>query len=325
MMDLGFGVFVLVLFIGVVFLLEGAYVLWNDHKGPEAQRLERRLRSLSAGRHGSDAVQLLKARNLSEVPWLSKLLLSTPRAALLDRWLQQSGQRMSVGRFLFISLLCGTAPLLALLVLRVPFPLALACGALGSSLPAVFVAHLRSKRLHKFEEQLPDALDLISRALRAGHAFPSAMQMVATEAADPVATEFQITFDEINYGVSVHDAMLNLATRVPSMDLRYFIISVLLQRETGGNLSELLGNLSHLIRERFKLLGRIRVLAAEGKLSAYILIGLPFATAAMIYLVNPKFLSVLWTDPAGLRLLAGASLMMVFGSFVMWRIVKIRV
>jgi tight adherence protein B len=140
-----------------------------------------------------------------------------------------------------------------------------------------------------------------------------------------MASEFQITFEEINYGVSVHDAMMNLATRVPSMDLRYFIISVLLQRETGGNLSELLDNLSHLIRERFKLIGRIRVLSAEGKLSAYILLGLPFATAAMVYLVNPEFMSLLWTDPAGLKMSAGAILMMMFGSFVMWRIVKIRV
>ena len=119
--------------------------------------------------------------------------------------------------------------------------------------------------------------------------------------------------------------MLNMATRVPSIDLRYFVIAVLLQRETGGNLSELLDNLSMLIRQRFKLLGKIRVLAAEGKLSAYILIALPFATAAMIFLVNPKFMSVLWTDPAGLNVIFAAIVMMILGSFWMWRIVKIRV
>jgi tight adherence protein B len=324
-MDLGFGLFILVLFIAVVFLLEGAYVLWTDYKGPEVQRMERRLRTLSAGHHGTDVGRLLKERNLSNTPWLEKLLLSFPRVSALDRWLQQSGQTMTVGRFVFMTVLFGVVPFLLSLVFRAPLPLAIAFGAIGAVLPILYVSQARTKRLHKFDEQLPDALDLISRALRAGHAFPSAMQMVATEAADPMASEFQITFEEINYGVSVHDAMMNLATRVPSMDLRYFIISVLLQRETGGNLSELLDNLSHLIRERFKLIGRIRVLSAEGKLSAYILLGLPFATAAMVYLVNPEFMSLLWTDPAGLKMSAGAILMMAVGSFVMWRIVKIRV
>jgi tight adherence protein B len=324
-MDLGFGLFVLVLFIAVVLLLEGAYVLWNDYKGPEVQRLERRLRMLSAGHHGADAGRLLKARSLGDAPWLDRLLVRIPRVGMLDRWLQQSGLDLSVGRFLFICLLCAGVPFLLALVLRVPIPLALALGICGILGAALFVAGVRSKRLHKFEQQLPDALDLISRALRAGHAFPSALQMVATEAVEPMAAEFQVTFEEINYGVSVHDAMMNLATRVPSMDLRYFIISVLLQRETGGNLAELLGNLSQLIRERFKLIGRVRVLSAEGKLSAYILLGLPFATAALVYLANPQFMSLLWTDPIGLRMSGGAIGLMVVGAFAMSRIVKIRV
>jgi tight adherence protein B len=324
-MDLGFGLFILVFFIAVVFLLEGAYVLWTDYKGPEVQRMERRLRTLSAGHHGTDVGRLLKERNLSDTPWLEKLLLSVPRVSVLDRWLQQSGQTATVGRFVFTTGLFGITPFLLSLVYRVPLLLAITFGVIGALLPILYASRARSKRLHKFDEQLPEALDLISRALRAGHAFPSAMQMVATEAADPVASEFQITFEEFNYGVSVHDALMNLATRVPSMELRYFIISVLLQRETGGNLAELLDNLSHLIRERFKLMGRIRVLSAEGKLSAYILLGLPFATAGMVYLANPEFMSLLWTDAAGLKMSAGAMLMMVVGSFAMWRIVKIRV
>jgi tight adherence protein B len=324
-MDIAFGLFVLVLFIAVVFLVEGAYVLWNDYKGPEVQRLERRLRALSAGQHGGDASRLLKDRKLSDTPWLERIFLAIPRMSRIDRWLQQSGQDMTVARFLFASLMCGAVPFLMSLVLRVPVPLAIVFGVGGALVPFFVINRAGTKRLHKFDEQLPDALDLISRALRAGHAFPSALQMVGTEAVDPIAGEFQVTFEEINYGVSVHDAMMNLATRVPSMDLRYFVIAVLLQRETGGNLSELLDNLSHLIRERFKLIGRIRVLSAEGKLSAYILIGLPFATAAMVYLVNPEFMSILWTDSAGLRLSFGAMLMMVVGAWVMSRIVKIRV
>lgn len=324
-MDLGLSMFILVTFVAVVLLIEGAYLLWNDTKGPEVERLEKRLRSLSAGQHGTELGSLLKQRNLSDTPWVDRLLLALPRVSSLDRLLVQAGASMTVSRFILVTLLAGAATFLLLLVLRAPFFFTVIMAAIAMMVPLLLALRMRSKRLNKFDEQLPEALDLLSRALRAGHAFPSGMQMVATEAADPIASEFQITFEEINYGVSVGDAMLNLATRVPSIDLRYFVISVLLQRETGGNLSELLDNLSNLIRERFKLLGKIRVLSAEGKLSAYILIGLPFVTAAMIFLVNPQFMSVLWTDPAGLSMVFAAVIMMILGAFWMWRIVKIRV
>ncbi|TXL66057.1 type II secretion system F family protein [Zeimonas arvi] len=324
-MDLGLSMFILVTFVAVVLLIEGAYLLWNDTKGPEVERLEKRLRSLSAGQHGTEVGSLLKQRHLSDTPWVDRLLLAFPRVSSLDRLLVQAGSSMTVSRFILVTLLAGAATFLVLLVLRAPFFFTLIMAVFAMLVPLLLVLRMRSKRLNKFDEQLPEALDLLSRALRAGHAFPSGMQMVATEAADPIASEFQITFEEINYGVSVGDAMLNLATRVPSIDLRYFVISVLLQRETGGNLSELLDNLSNLIRERFKLLGKIRVLSAEGKLSAYILIGLPFVTAGMIFLVNPQFMSVLWTDPAGLSMVFAAVVMMILGAFWMWRIVKIRV
>lgn len=324
-MDFALSLFILFTFVAVVLLIEGAYLLWNDYKGPEVKRLERRLRSLSAGHHGTEAGSLLKKRNLSDTPWLDRLLLSVPRASGLDRLLVQAGVTMTVSRFAMLSVLACAAAFLVLLVLRTPLFFTLIVAAVAFFVPLLFVLQIRRKRLDRFDEQLPDALDLLSRALRAGHAFPPAMQMVATEAADPIATEFQITFEEINYGVAVSDAMLNLATRVPSIDLRYFVISVMLQRDTGGNLSELLDNLANLIRERFKLLGKIRVLAAEGKLSAYILIALPFATALMIYLVNPRFMAVLWTDPAGPNLIFAALLAMMFGAAWMWRIVKIRV
>jgi len=324
-MDFGLSLFILFTFVAVVLLVEGAYLLWNDYKGPEVKRLENRLRSLSAGHHGTEAGSLLKQRSLSNTPWLDRLLLSMPRASALDRLLVQAGAAMTVSRFVLVSALAGAATFLVLLVLRTPLFFALIVAVLMLFVPLLFILRMRGKRLNRFDEQLPEALDLLSRALRAGHAFPSAMQMVAAEATDPIATEFQITFEEINYGVSVSDAMLNLATRVPSIDLRYFVISVMLQRETGGNLSELLDNLANLIRERFKLLGKIRVLAAEGKLSAYILIALPFATALMIFLVNPKFMRVLWTDPAGVNLIFAALIAMMLGSAWMWRIVKIRV
>jgi len=175
------------------------------------------------------------------------------------------------------------------------------------------------------EQQLPDALDLISRALKAGHALPSGLQMTGEEMADPIGGEFRIVHDEINYGVAVPTALMNLATRVPSTDMRYFVIAVLIQRETGGNLTELLRNISTLIRERLKLLGKVRVLSAEGRMSAWILGALPFVVGGVINVINPKFMSVLWTDPMGLKMIYGALVMMTLGALWMRKIIRIRV
>jgi len=183
----------------------------------------------------------------------------------------------------------------------------------------------KQKRITTIEQQLPSSLDLMGRAMVAGHAFPSALQMVGTEMPEPIASEFRIVFDEINYGIPTSEALMNLIQRVPSTDVSYFVIAVLIQRETGGNLAELLGNISELIRARLKLLGTVRVLSAEGRLSAWILTLLPFVLGAVLQLVNPEFVSVLWTDPNGLRMVVIALILMVFGIFVMWRIIKIRV
>lgn len=325
-MDIGFLLFVLALFIAVVLLLEGAYVYWEAKKGPEARRLKQRMRLLEGGSAQSESISLLKSRVLSDLPLFDRVLHSFPRMAALDRWVLQSGTATSVGRLFALTLLAGVATFMVSLLLNVPPIVAALFFALpASGIPWIVVGRHRSARLAKFEEQLPDTLDLIGRALRAGHAFPIAMQMVATEAADPIASEFQAAFDEINFGVPMNEALMSMAARVPSMDLRYFVVSVLLQRETGGNLAELLDNLSTLVRERFKLLGRVRVLAAEGKLSAYILVALPFFTAGAIFTVAPKFMEILWTDPMGLKMVFATIAMMVVGVFVMWRIVKIRV
>jgi tight adherence protein B len=309
-----------------VLLLEGAYLLWNDSKGPEAQRLERRLRTLSAGTHGEEALKLLKGRASGELPWLDRTLMQIPRLAGLDRILEQAGLTMSVSRFVLISLAVGLGAIVVIGVwLAPPFWFRLGIGVGAGLLPYAWVAGRRRKRLTRIEQDLPDAVDLIARALRAGHAFPSALQMVGSEMMGPIATEFRITSEEVNFGVAIDAAFMNLATRVPSDDVRFFVIAVLLQRETGGNLAELLQNIAKLVRERFHLLGKVRVLAAEGKMSAWVLTGLPIATAFMINLVHPTFMAVLWKDPVGLKMVYACVLMMLFGIVWMWRTVKIRV
>lgn len=324
-MDTTFYLFVICAFLAVVMLVEGAFQAWNSSRGPEARRLSRRLRLLSGGGHGNARTALLKQRTLSDAPALDAFLLKLPRIHQLDRMLLQSGSDWSVGRLLGLSLVFGLIGYIVATLLHQPsgFVLMVAVGALV--LPPVRILRLRAKRLQKLDEQLPEALDLIARALLSGHAFHSALQMVAEECPEPIAAEFRTTFEEINYGISVKDALMNLASRVPSTDLRYFIIAVLIQRETGGNLAELLGNISTLIRARFKLLGTVRVLSAEGRMSAWVLTLLPIGSGLLINVVNPGFLDVLWTEPSGLRLLKGALVLMVFGIFAMWRMVKIRV
>ena len=318
-----FGVF---LFIAVVLLVEGAYLMWNTSKGPEAKRIARRLRLMSAGTSvAGEEVSILKSRMLSQTPSMERLLLQVPRVKHLDRLLEQSGLTWSVAELLGLMALAAIAGAAVALYFGMTLFLTFIAAVLMGALPIAYVFNARAKRMVKVEQQLPDALDLIGRALRAGHAFPTAVKMVSDELNDPIGVEFRTLFDEVNYGVSMHTALLNLAARIPVTDLRYFVIAVLIQRETGGNLAELLDNIAAIIRARLKLFGQIRVLSAEGKLSAWILTLLPIGVALIMNIVNPGYIGVLWKDPLGLRLIGGAVLLMIFGIFWMWRIVKIHV
>jgi tight adherence protein B len=321
-----FYVFVVLAFVAAVLLLEGLYLTWAAYKGPEAKRIERRLRAMSAGSAGAAETSILKQRMLSELPPFQRLLLGVPRIQELDRLLQQSGSRWSVSFFLGMTLLMVALAFFA--AMFIPFlhwMFAALIAAAGGVLPLLYVVRKRIQRMQKIVEQLPDALDLISRALKAGHAFPSGLQMVGEEAQDPIAGEFRIVHDEINFGVAVPTALANLANRVPSPDMRQFVIAVLIQRETGGNLTELLSNISALIRGRLKLFMKIRVLSAEGRLSAWILCLLPFFLAGVINLINPRFMAVIWTDPMGLKMIYAALVMMVLGALWMRKIIRIRV
>lgn len=325
-MDYLYYLFATLIFVTVVLLIEGAYLAWNSSKGPEAERVLRRLRVMSAGAKGDEQnTSIIKERLLSKAPTMQRLLLQVPRIGILDRLLQQSGLSWSVAEFLGMSLLAFLIAFFVGSYLAIPLLLLLAMTCAIAMLPLLYVARAKSKRLAHIEQQLPDALDLIGRALRAGHAFPTALKMVGDEMNDPLAGEFRAAFDEVNFGIAMPDALMNLATRVPSTDLRYFVIAVLIQRETGGNLAELLSSISAIIRDRIKLMGQIQVLSAEGRLSAWILSLLPFGAALMIQLTNPKFLEVLYTDPAGRKMLVVAGVMMLLGIFAMRKIIRIRV
>jgi tight adherence protein B len=320
-----YNLFIILVFIAAVLLMEGIYLLWDAYKGPEAERIERRLRAMSAGVHNGEGLSIVKKRLLAETPSLDRFLLKIPRIHHLDRLLLQSGLSLNVASFLWLTFLGLLAGFMLAIVFGLPLLVFFAAGIAGGVLPLLYVLNVKRKRMAAFEQQLPDALDLMGRALRAGHAFPSALKMVGDEMTEPVSGEFRTTFDELNYGASAEDALQNMATRLPSDDLRYFVIAVLIQRETGGNLSELLNNISVLIRERLKLLGTVRVLASEGRLSAWILGLLPVILTVVLNIINPKFMNILWTDPAGVKLLWITLGMMIIGVFWLRRIIRIHV
>ena len=313
-------------FIAVLLLLEGAYLLWKSSKGPKAKKIETRLRALSASRDNSKQTQLLKQRMLSEIPAIERLLLSMSRAQRLDRYILQAGLDWTVSRLL---LSCGALGASACMVMVYGAHQSLLMsglvGAVFALTPLLYVSHKRSRRLSKFERQLPEALDLMTRALRSGHAFSSALQMVGEEMAEPIAGEFRIVHDEVNFGVALQQALMNLSERIPLTDLRYFTVSVLIQRESGGNLTEVLGNLSRLIRERLKLMAKVKILSSEGRLSAWILGVMPFALAGVMNMTNPEFMSPLWTDPIGISIIKYMLILMAIGAVILIKIVKIRV
>jgi len=325
-MDIIFYLFGIAIFIAVVLVLEGAYLSWNSSKGPEARRLERRLQAMSAGgHHGGTDLSILKQRLLSDSPALQQLLLQVPRVQSLDKLLIQSGVSMSVAKFCVMTFVCAAVGFLVSRFFPVPLLFSVLSGLFCGVLPLLYVLRARRNRLNRIEQQLPDAVDLVGRAIRAGHAFPNATKMVGDEMAEPIGGEFRVLFEEVNYGIAMQDALLNLSNRIPSMDLKYLVIAVLIQRETGGNLTELLDNISGIIRARLKLLGTIRVLSAEGRMSAWVLGLLPFGTAAALNFVNPGFMSLLWTDPMGNKMLYAVVGMMFLGMLWMRKIIRIRV
>lgn len=320
-----FPVFAVVAFVAVVLFVEALYLMWNTYHGPEAKKIEQRLQALSASADSSERASVLKHRMLSEMPMVDRLLHAFPRVHHLDRFILQSGLDWTVAKLLSLSLLFALAVYAVLFLGRFPPQLQWSLALPAIVLPWAFVQWKRGKRLRNMEAQLPDTLDLIGRALRAGHALPSGLKMAGEEMPDPIAAEFRITHDEINFGVSMQQALSNLGERVPITDMRYFVVAVLIQREAGGNLTEVLDNLSKLIRNRLKFHARVRVLTTEGRMSAWVLGLLPFALALLLNFANPDFISVLWTDPAGVKITNAILTMMAVGAVWLYRLIQIRV
>ena len=313
------GVFALTLLL----IYQGRFYLQRIYR-PEQKQVHQRLAALSTAGHRSEAVDILKKRTLSELPWLNELLLKASFIPRLERLQYDANSKRPIGFFLILSALLFLTGVVGAVIMRISAAAALVPSVLLGLSPILYLAHKRKKRMEKFARLLPDALDLVARALKAGHAFTGALRMVAEEFGDPVGTEFGKTVDQVNFGKAVPEALMDLTQRVLCEDLKFFAVSVIVQRETGGNLAEILEGLARLIRERFKFQGRVRVLSAEGRMSAMVLLSMPFVLVTVLFLFNHDYISVLFSDPIG-TLLIGISLgLMSMGALVIKKIVAIK-
>jgi len=310
--------------ISLFFLLAGLRALILSFGNSRHARIRERLKGMDKRGKASD-VDIERKRSLSDVPWFHRGLGALSWTRTLDAVLIQAQVKANVGVFILVAALTGLAGFVATFALMDGYVFPAAVGLCLGALPFMWLRRKWKKRMLKFQRGLPDALDLIARALQAGHAFSQGMRMVADEFGDPIGPEFEKTLDEINFGVAADQALRNLTQRVSCPDLKFFVVSVNIQRETGGNLAEIVTNISGLVRERFKLNGRVRVLAAEGKLSAYVLLALPFAIAFVIKLINPEYMSLLFETEQGKTMAVGALGMMAAGAVAIRKMIRIKV
>lgn len=319
---------ILVFFLGVGAVM-GLYYGATWVPGMLAQRkLESRLQELSTApdepKEGDNKL-LVKVQHEGPLPALDRMFAESTKGSALARWIDQSGMQASVSGVLLIGVVC--AVLVALLmgvITRAPWGLPVGA-ALGFGLPFFVLKIKRNRRFHQFEEQFPEALDLIARALKAGHAFATGLKMAADELPEPVGPEFRKTFDEQNFGLPMKDALDNLARRIPILDVRFFVTAVLIQRETGGNLAEILENLGFVVRERFKILRQVRVYTAHGRFTGYVLLALPAVLGIALSFINPEHMNLLFRERMGQMMLVGALVMQTIGFLWIKQVIKIEV
>jgi tight adherence protein B len=324
-MDTGYLLFGVLLFVAVVLAFEGLYHLWAARHSTEAKRIAARLRFLD-GAPTAAPLSIDKRDTSQQQDWLNKgLLAQLTTVQRLREMVRTSGTGRKARELLLASVVLSLIAAVAVLARGFGMVPALTLAAAGAALPWLWLARRRGKHLKRLEQQLPLALDLMSRALRAGHTLPTAIKMVSEETSDPMAREFRQVFDETNFGMSQSEALMRLAQRVPLEDMRFFAVAVIIQREAGGNLTELLDNMAAIVRSRIKLFGQVRTLSAEGRASAWVLGIMPFAVAGLLQLTSPEFISVLWTEPTGRKLVTGALGLIALGALWMRGITRIRV
>jgi tight adherence protein B len=323
-MDLLDALIMATVFLFVASVVTLLYLGWSESRFAEKKAIKKRLLFISAGgKHGREKLFRYRDKILADAGPVQKLALKMPRVTILDRMLLKSGLPFNASVFVLLSFSLGLIALLVGLKFIPSALIAVILGILVFFLPFGYLKLAENAYLNKFQDQLPEALDLLARALRSGHAMTSGLEMVSSEMEPPISAEFGAAVDEINLGLTFQEAFENLCERVPSTDLRFFAISIIIQRETGGNVAEILDNISRLIRERIQFRRQVKALTAEGRLSAIVLIGLPIALFAYIFFTNHGYLSLLWQDVIGHYMLAGAIVLQIVGAFIIKKIVNI--
>lgn len=314
-------------FLFCLFLVLGAYLLATRGSDAKRARLQKRLADALLHSAHTEDVDVILARSelMSEIPWMNRALINAQSALQLKRMLDQADLHITPSRLVMFSGMAGILAAMAVSVLMFNLLIMLVAGVVAASLPFVHVWWKRKKRFNAFLEHLPDALDLMSRALSAGHAFSEALHMISVEMPEPIAGEFRKTYEEQNLGLSLKLALDNLTHRMPLLDLRMCVTAVLIQRETGGNLAEILEKVAYTIRERFRILGDLKTLTTSSRMSAWLLCGLPIGVALVITAMNTEYMSVLWEDPRGHYLIAAAMIMQITGMLIVRKILNIKI
>ena len=313
-------VFAVSIFVLLFIAFELIYSLLGNNGAREVNKAVERF---SNRRSKNDEISLLYHRKFSDIPFLNTILTRIPAVGRLDELMQQGGVKILAGVFILLSLACGTIFFLCCTLLRQPLPISFLAAGIGGFLPFLFLFYKRNQRRVQFEALFPDALDLMSYSLKAGHSIMASFKMVAEEMADPVGEEFDRVVDEINFGRDLDTTLKNFSRRIDSPELKFFVTSVIIQRETGGNLVELLGRISSIIRKKFRFREKVKALTGEGKASAMILVALPFLVAALLSILNPQYVGLLLSDQIGHYLMTAAGVMMSIGSFIMYKLVQL--
>jgi tight adherence protein B len=298
-----------------------------DQRNARARLLRDRLAAVqkSAEQEPDEELELLRDEVLSDIPALDNLLRRSERVSNFQTMLSQADLKLRAGNMLLLSLGTGIATGFILLVASGLKTLALVGALVGALMPYSYASFRRNRRFQKFEELFPQAIDTLARAVRAGHALTTALELISNEVGEPVSSEFRKLFEEQKFGLPMRDALINLTERMPLVDVKFFVTAVMLQRETGGNLAEILDNLSYVIRERFKIQRQVRVFTAQGRLTMMLLMMLPPIIVVTMLVMNPSFIRPLFTDPLGHGLLVGGITLQTIGYFVIRRIIQIQV
>jgi tight adherence protein B len=314
-------------FLFCLFATYGVFLLVTRKTAEQRARVNRRLADVLAFSAASPDPDIQIARNdlMSEIPMLNRLLGDVPIATQIRMWIEQADLELTVSKLLMFSAFAAMMAFLATSMLTPLIPVQVLMGLLAACVPIAYVLWKRKQRLHKFLCDLPDALELMSRALAAGHAFTETLKMISEEMPNPVAMEFRRAYEEHNLGLSSKLALENMATRIPLLDLRICITAVQIQRETGGNLGEILEKVSGTIRDRFRIYEDLNTLTSQSRISAWILCAMPMLVALMTSMLNPDYMSIFWTDSRGHKLVMVALAMQVTGMLIVRKIINIRI